>query len=548
MANRSLFSSFQKALPNATARNEAGGRAYALAPKHALAQLAATGCFEQTFYAKAETQLTQLQELVDTVDDNTFLAKLAVFSRERAFMKDMPAALVAALASRDSELMHRVFDRAIDNGRVLRTLFQMIRSGRFGRKSLSSSLQRAFGRWLNEASVSKLLAASIGRDPTLRDVLRLARPTPINNERRALFGYLTEKAVEKWTPACENDLPAQVRSLMAYRKAESAEEQVEILSKTSVRWDLLADAARGPLVWKAIARQMGPQALRMNLNTLVRHDVFENDKRMVDEVARRIADVDEIKRSRQFPYQFLAAYLNASPDLSHKIKAALHQAAEVACGNVPRLSGPIVIGLDTSGSMRQPVMGRRSNGHQSPMRCIDVASLFAAAILRRNPNSLLIPFDTQAYDVRVDPQDTILSLAERFAQYGGGGTDCSLPLAMVNSSRHKQRFAGCVLVSDNMSWVQRKDSRYAEFFGAMATKVMEEWNRFVQQQRRFQRKHFRAPKLICIDIQPYGTTQAPERDDILNIGGFSDAVFNVFSDFFDDKPNRLVTEVESIEL
>jgi 60 kDa SS-A/Ro ribonucleoprotein len=548
MANRSLFSSFQKALPNATARNEAGGRAYALAPKHALAQLAATGCFEQTFYAKAETQLTQLQELVDTVDDNTFLAKLAVFSRERAFMKDMPAALVAALASRDSELMHRVFDRAIDNGRVLRTLFQMIRSGRFGRKSLSSSLQRAFGRWLNEASVSKLLAASIGRDPTLRDVLRLARPTPINNERRALFGYLTEKAVEKWTPACENDLPAQVRSLMAYRKAESAEEQVEILSKTSVRWDLLADAARGPLVWKAIARQMGPQALRMNLNTLVRHDVFENDKRMVDEVARRIADVDEIKRSRQFPYQFLAAYLNASPDLSHKIKAALHQAAEVACGNVPRLSGPIVIGLDTSGSMRQPVMGRRSNGHQSPMRCIDVASLFAAAILRRNPNSLLIPFDTQAYDVRVDPQDTILSLGERFAQYGGGGTDCSLPLAMVNSSRHKQRFAGCVLVSDNMSWVQRKDSRYAEFFGAMATKVMEEWNRFVQQQRRFQRKHFRAPKLICIDIQPYGTTQAPERDDILNIGGFSDAVFKVVSDFFDDKPNRLVTEVESIEL
>jgi 60 kDa SS-A/Ro ribonucleoprotein len=548
MANRSLFSSFQKALPNATARNEAGGRAYALAPKHALAQLAATGCFEQTFYAKAETQLTQLQELVDTVDDNTFLAKLAVFSRERAFMKDMPAALVAALASRDSELMHRVFDRAIDNGRVLRTLFQMIRSGRFGRKSLSSSLQRAFGRWLNEASVSKLLAASIGRDPTLRDVLRLARPTPINNERRALFGYLTEKAVEKWTPACENDLPAQVRSLMAYRKAESAEEQVEILSKTSVRWDLLADAARGPLVWKAIARQMGPQALRMNLNTLVRHDVFENDKRMVDEVARRIADVDEIKRSRQFPYQFLAAYLNASPDLSHKIKAALHQAAEVACGNVPRLSGPIVIGLDTSASMQQPVMGRRSNGHQSPMRCIDVASLFAAAILRRNPNSLLIPFDTQAYDVRVDPQDTILSLAERFAQYGGGGTDCSLPLAMVNSSRHKQRFAGCVLVSDNMSWVQRKDSRYAEFFGAMATKVMEEWNRFVQQQRRFQRKHFRAPKLICIDIQPYGTTQAPERDDILNIGGFSDAVFKVVSDFFDDKPNRLVTEVESIEL
>ena len=27
--------------------------------------------------------------------------------------------------------------------------------------------------------------------------------------------------------------------------------------------------------------------------------------------------------------------------------------------------------------------------------------------------------------------------------------------------------------------------------------------------------------MVCIDIQPYGSTQAPDRDDILNVGGFS---------------------------
>ena len=46
------------------------------------------------------------------------------------------------------------------------------------------------------------------------------------------------------------------------------------------------------------------------------------------------------------------------------------------------------------------------------MRCVDVAALFAAAILRRNPDSVVIPFDTQAYHAQVDPGDTILSLAE----------------------------------------------------------------------------------------------------------------------------------------
>ena len=393
--------------------------------------MAATGCFNGTYYATAETQLDELRKLIDQVDDNVFLAKLAVYARERAFMKDMPAALLAVLSKRDSQLMHKVFDRVVDNGRVLRTLFQMIRSGQFGRTSLSSSLQRAFQRWLNEASVGTLLSASIGDKPSLRDVLRLARPTPKDNARRALFGWLTGKEVEKWAPATEADLPEQVQGLVAYRKAESAEAQALILGNLSVRWDLLADAALGPLVWKAIARQMGPQALRMNLNTLLRHEVFSNgtkDNAMVDYVAGRIADAAEIRRSRQFPYQFLAAYLNADESVPQKIKAALHQAAEIACGNVPELPGPVLIGLDTSGSMGSPVTGHRGRGATSKMRCVDVAALFAAAILRRNPDSVVVPFDTAAYEAKVDPQDTILSLAERLAKYGGGGTDCSLPL------------------------------------------------------------------------------------------------------------------------
>jgi 60 kDa SS-A/Ro ribonucleoprotein len=87
-----------------------------------------------------------------------------------------------------------------------------------------------------------------------------------------------------------------------------------------------------------------------------------------------------------------------------------------------------------------------------------------------------------------------------------------------------------------------------------------------------------SPKLVCIDIQPYGSTQAPERaarqgrshlgergwldsgcsqsthsqnetaHGGLNIGGFSDAVFNVVASYLGDDAGRFVAEVESIEL
>jgi 60 kDa SS-A/Ro ribonucleoprotein len=74
---------------------------------------------------------------------------------------------------------------------------------------------------------------------------------------------------------------------------------------------------------------------------------------------------------------------------------------------------------------------------------------------------------------------------------------------------------------------------------------MTEWQTFVKNQ---QRHGITDPKLVCIDIQPYGSSQAPERDDILNIGGFSDAVFNVVSSFLSSDAGRFVHEVEAIKL
>ncbi len=118
MANKSLFASLTSRLPRANAVNEAGGLAYKLEPKHALAQVAATGTFGNAFYSTAQTQLDEVLKLIDEVDDNQYLAKLALYAREKAFMKDMPAALLVALSVRDTELMHRVFDRVVDIPRV----------------------------------------------------------------------------------------------------------------------------------------------------------------------------------------------------------------------------------------------------------------------------------------------------------------------------------------------------------------------------------------------------------------------------------------------
>ena len=50
-------------------------------------------------------------------------------------------------------------------------------------------------------------------------------------------------------------------------------------------------------------------------------------------------------------------------------------------------------------------------------------------------------------------------------------------------------------------------------------------------------------RLVCIDLQPYGSTQAPDRNDPLNVGGFSDAVFSAMAAFLADDTGRFVGEV-----
>src|ERR1043165_4269791 len=135
MANKTLFKSLMgRLMPATDAINEEKAPAYALPPKHRLAQYAATGCLNATFYAAADEQLAQVLELCQNVDAE-FIAKTAIFCRERGYMKDMPALLCAVLSVKDREQLNAAFPRVIDNAKMLRNFVPIMRSGVVGGKS-----------------------------------------------------------------------------------------------------------------------------------------------------------------------------------------------------------------------------------------------------------------------------------------------------------------------------------------------------------------------------------------------------------------------------
>src|SRR5215470_17446190 len=215
MANKNLFKSLVgKLVPATNAINEERAPAYALSPKHQLAQYAATGCLNTTFYASADEQFATVLELCADVDAE-FIAKTAVFCRERGFMKDMPALLCAVLSVKNRELLARIFPRVIDNAKMLRNFVQIMRSGAVGRKSLGSAPKRLVREWLDARDPATLFKSNVGQDPSLADIVKMVHPKPKDATREALFGYFIGRDF------AFDAMPEIAREFEVYKKGES---------------------------------------------------------------------------------------------------------------------------------------------------------------------------------------------------------------------------------------------------------------------------------------------------------------------------------------
>jgi 60 kDa SS-A/Ro ribonucleoprotein len=523
MASKNLFSN--KSNSNSTSVkvakasntvNNAGGQAYKLSDKAALAQYAMTGCFNGTYYTSDKDQLQKTLELAAKVPPE-FLAKLAVYSRQKGLMKDMPAVLAALVASRQPELLPQIFSKVVDSPKMLRNFVQVIRSNVAGRKSLGTRPKKLIQAYLDGLNDEQLLKADVGNDPSLQDIIKLVHPKPSNKNRNAMYAYLLDKEYNK------EDLCGLARQFEAFKKGMKGE-------IPDVPFQMLTALPLTNEHWKKIASNATWNQIRMNLNTFARHGVLE-DSKLVSALAEKLADPAQVRRSKTFPYQLFTSFQNIDSTVPTKLNIALQKAAEVACENIPEINGKVYIMVDVSGSMSSPVTGYRGTT-SSKMRCIDVAALVAAAILRKNPEAVVMPFDTSVHNAKMNPMDSIMTNANYLAKFGGGGTNCSLPLEQLNRMGAKGDLV--IYVSDNES--NMDSGRYN------STATMNAWQNF--------KKRNPNAKLVTIDIQPSHTTQAHDRADILNVGGFSDQVFDVIAKFIELGNNKdlWVQTIESVQI
>lgn len=202
--------------------------------------------------------------------------------------------------------------------------------------------------------------------------------------------------------------------------------------------------------WELVIPEMGYMALLRNLRNFEEAGI---KKSLVNKIVQRLSDPAEVAASRQLPFRFLSAHLNTN---GAQWVAALEQALQGSLVNIPMLTKPTLILIDTSGSMQTPLSappvprGRKPSTAKRPDRVL-AAAVFAIGLALRNPGKVDV-YGFANSNFRVDNIEfgsSLLRTAQLFAaQVGkvGHGTLLEQNLRQTFDSRRH----GCVAMFTDM--------------------------------------------------------------------------------------------------
>ncbi|MGW4696323.1 TROVE domain-containing protein [Kitasatospora cineracea] len=413
-----------------TVRNHNGGTGHLRDEKSELFLLAVANLVGQdSFYERGGDRDDRYTALVRTlaVRDPEWTLGLLRWLRHGAAMRTASlvgaaeftrARLDAGLPGHSRQAVDAVLRRPDEPGELL--AYWTSRYGRALPKPLKRGVADAAARMYDARALLKYDTASKGY--RFGDVLELTHPAPHRDKpwQGELFRYALDRRhrPDEALPPAGNAVLTAHRELAALPVAErravlESPGGAERLADAGMTWEALAGWLQGPLdatAWEAVIPSMGPMALVRNLRNFDRAGVSDE---VAATVARRIADRDEVRRSRQFPFRYLAAHRHA-PSLrwGHALEQALRHSLE----NVPQLPGRTLVLVDRSGSM----FDRPSA--QTELNRADTAAVFGTAVALRSAGADLVEFGTTSRTIDLRRGDSLLKAVDRFGNLGGTST------------------------------------------------------------------------------------------------------------------------------
>ncbi|MFI6982751.1 TROVE domain-containing protein [Embleya sp. NPDC050154] len=431
-----------------------GGAAYTRDTRGELLMLAVVNMVgNDTFYESAGVRDDRFTALVRTlaVEHPAWMVEFVRWLRGEANMRS--AALVAAAETVKARLdagapavpgysrlvVDAALQRADEPGELIG--YWTSHYGRAIPKPIKRGVADAVRRLYGERSLLKYDTASKGY--RFADVLNLVHAAPAADKpwQGELFGHALDRRHHP-DEAVPSAALRMVTANAGLRAAAASDPRVlldaDALAAAGMTWEDALSLAGARVdraeLWSALVPSMGYMALLRNLRNLDEAGVPDH---VAAQVAERLADPEQVARSRQFPYRFLSAH-RAAPSLrwGHALDVALN----ASCANVPALTGRTLVLVDTSASMTSPVSAR------SQVRHVDVGALFGAVLARRGNAVDLVGYADGQFEHRLTRGGSVLRDIEAFtARIGEVGHGTETVAALRAAYRGHERV---VIISD----------------------------------------------------------------------------------------------------
>lgn len=434
--------------------NHEGGPGFTRDDKSALFQLAVTNMVkEDTFYESGESRDARYAGLVRSVavEDFPWLSKMLPWLRSEGHMRS--ASLVGAAQAAHAriaegqhegcaDLIDAVLQRADEPGELVaywRTEF-----GKTLPKPVLKGLKRAVPRLYTERNTLKWDSAKSGY--RFADVIELVHPEPRDAAQAALFRYLLDQRHHGDGRIDSAKMPMHSHRQHWY----GLDDRYKIaslgspgnLKKAGLTWENVLSELGSRVdkaeLWSVLIPNLGYMAALRNLRNIDEAGVSRNVKQGL---AEALQEPGNVARSRQLPFRFLSAYLNAPSDFW---KEPLSVAAGHALGNVPDLGGRTLVLVDTSGSMDTSVSVK------SRVSRMAAGALFGTALAMKGQGDL-VGFATDSFPFPLKKGAGLLSEVERLlrkANSVGRGTN------MTDAVRRHYRGHDRVVIVTDMQCFQ----------------------------------------------------------------------------------------------
>lgn len=499
-------------------RNHEGALAHVHSLRDQVRNYLRTGTLSGTFYVGASQLVTETIETLRRFgeQDAVALAEEAISAREDGYMRTLPILATVVLSGLpNKELFRETAKRVLKVPRDVAQFVEICKSGAVpGAQKFAGCRIGPVAKFLEGLSQYHGIKGTQSKSMALRDLVRLSHPRPGDERSRELLGWLSGH-VEGGAIV----LNEQVRALEALKSTSDVETQVSLIREGRLPYEAVSAVVTSPdvKVWRALLEQAPLFNLMRNLRTFTRHGVFQDVEAVTLAVAK-LSRPDAMRQAKILPfraYQAWKAY-SCEQGADLRIVAALSDALTNSVANLPLFGGRVCIAPDVSGSMHVPIKDdRKGDG----LQCNEVAALFAAGLLARCPNAIVLPFEARVVDIRLNPRDSVLTNAQTISRIGGGGTSVAAPVERLIAQRDKvDLFVG---LTDSEEWIGSFDESWRKYKAEVAP----------------------AAKAVLVTVVPDQYRVVPESTpDVHYVHGWSDAVMRFVSEI-----GGATSVVESLE-